>query len=194
MLDQQLIDYVKEQLRLGTSRDYIRNSLLSNGWQEIVINEALNIATGAAAPMPPVPPAPIQSLSQPGAASNNPKSFQLYAGKAPWPVQLVGGLMWLSGIGSFLMGIPLLLFYGLGVLYIALGIFMVKYGSGLFKMQKKAYKGAIILSALSILSSIVGALIPSQNISLLSPEAWSQIAGAVLFIVILRAYREKFVN
>ncbi|HOI60389.1 MAG TPA: hypothetical protein PKU93_03645 [Candidatus Pacearchaeota archaeon] len=41
MVTQQLIDYIKQQLGAGVSRDEIKNILLANNWQEADINEAL---------------------------------------------------------------------------------------------------------------------------------------------------------
>ena len=42
MLNQQLLDYIKQQLQQGTSRDQIKNSLMSNGWQPRDIEEGFN--------------------------------------------------------------------------------------------------------------------------------------------------------
>ena len=40
MINQQLLDYVKQQLQNGVSKEQIKSNLLSNGWQESDINEA----------------------------------------------------------------------------------------------------------------------------------------------------------
>ncbi len=40
MVNQQLLDYIKQQLKQGVSREQIRSSLMANGWQEADINEA----------------------------------------------------------------------------------------------------------------------------------------------------------
>jgi hypothetical protein len=40
MINQQLLDYIKQQLQNGVSKEQIKSNLLSNGWQESDINEA----------------------------------------------------------------------------------------------------------------------------------------------------------
>ncbi len=40
MINQQLLNYIKQQLQRGVDREKIKNSLLANGWQETDINEA----------------------------------------------------------------------------------------------------------------------------------------------------------
>ncbi len=46
MPNQQLLDYIKQQLRQGVSREIINNNLISQGWQQSDINEAFSQATG----------------------------------------------------------------------------------------------------------------------------------------------------
>jgi hypothetical protein len=42
MVNQQLLDYIKQQMQQGVSREQIKNSLTANGWQEQDIEEAFN--------------------------------------------------------------------------------------------------------------------------------------------------------
>lgn len=42
MINQELLDYIKQQLQQGVSREQIKNSLLANGWQEQDIEEGFN--------------------------------------------------------------------------------------------------------------------------------------------------------
>lgn len=41
MLNQQLLDYIKQSLATGVNREEIRSSLLGVGWQEMDIDEAM---------------------------------------------------------------------------------------------------------------------------------------------------------
>lgn len=41
MLNQQLLDYIKQSLATGVNREEIKSSLLSVGWQEADIDEAI---------------------------------------------------------------------------------------------------------------------------------------------------------
>ncbi|MCX7589670.1 MAG: hypothetical protein N2Z85_01875, partial [Patescibacteria group bacterium] len=43
MVNQQLLDYLREQLRSGVNRKDLKDTLLSVGWQEVDINEAFEI-------------------------------------------------------------------------------------------------------------------------------------------------------
>ena len=42
MVNQQLLDYVKQQLQQGVSREQIKSSLMANGWQAQDIDEAFS--------------------------------------------------------------------------------------------------------------------------------------------------------
>lgn len=43
MVNQQLLDYIKQQLQQGVSWERIKSSLMYNSWQENDINEAFSI-------------------------------------------------------------------------------------------------------------------------------------------------------
>lgn len=64
MPNQQLINYVVESRKQGMNDGQIKNNLLSSGWPENDINEALN-------PQAPIPPTPIAPIPQPGAAQTS---------------------------------------------------------------------------------------------------------------------------
>lgn len=42
MTNQQLLDYIKQQLQQGVSREIITNNLISQGWQQPDVNEAFS--------------------------------------------------------------------------------------------------------------------------------------------------------
>jgi hypothetical protein len=43
MVNKKLVNYIKQELELGTSREEIKNSLISNGWTNEEIEEAFNV-------------------------------------------------------------------------------------------------------------------------------------------------------
>ena len=43
MINQQILDYIKQQLQQGVSREQIKSSLMTNGWQENDISSAFNM-------------------------------------------------------------------------------------------------------------------------------------------------------
>ena len=46
MVNQQILDYIKQQLQQGVSREIISSNLISQGWQQQDVNEAFSQATG----------------------------------------------------------------------------------------------------------------------------------------------------
>ncbi len=86
MANQQLVDYVKQQLQLGVSKEAIKGTLAQAGWPEADVNDALAAASPAgAAPAQPVfsaqpssPATPAIAVSaKPAAPSSGPASSAL---------------------------------------------------------------------------------------------------------------------
>jgi len=46
MVNQQILDYIKQQLQQGVSMETISSNLLSQGWQQQDVNEAFSQSTG----------------------------------------------------------------------------------------------------------------------------------------------------
>lgn len=46
MVNQQILDYIKQQTQQGVSREIITNNLISQGWQSSDVNEAFSQSTG----------------------------------------------------------------------------------------------------------------------------------------------------
>ncbi|MBY0294363.1 hypothetical protein K2Q08_03465 [Patescibacteria group bacterium] len=75
MVNQQLLDYIKQQLAAGTAKDAIQQALVGQGWNVSDIAEAFAALVPQPAPVAPVAPqpapatmAPLQtSISQPAA-------------------------------------------------------------------------------------------------------------------------------
>ncbi len=65
MANKQLLDYVNGQLQLGTPRDQIVTSLVSNGWQASDVAETFNFIDATAAPTLAVTPTPSTPTSHP---------------------------------------------------------------------------------------------------------------------------------
>ena len=126
------------------------------------------------------------------ADNSDAKSFKLYTGKAPLLLQIIGGLMWLAGIGMILQGIPMLIFFGFGILPIILGILNIKYAKVIFKMQKKGFKGTLILQGIIIALSMI--LWITTGFTSINQSALSGILYALLVSGVLYLYREKFIN
>ena len=63
MINQELFNYVKQQLEQGENKEKIKSNLLGAGWQETEINEALNIPNSIKSPNFPLPPSSSSSSS-----------------------------------------------------------------------------------------------------------------------------------
>ena len=48
MINQQLLDYIKQQIQQGVSQEQIKNSLIANGWQQQDVEEGFNIIAQSA--------------------------------------------------------------------------------------------------------------------------------------------------
>jgi hypothetical protein len=55
MINQQIIDYIKQQMQQGVSQEQIKNSLMANGWQLQDIEENFNKITSTSNTYPSVP-------------------------------------------------------------------------------------------------------------------------------------------
>ena len=97
-----------------------------------------------------------------------------------------------------LQGLPMLLVFGFGIIPIVVGILMIKYAKGIFKMQQKVYKGVIILHAvlLALFVVLLGIRTYSGDIALDidSIAGVIQIVYGVFVILILKKYKDRFVN
>src|SRR3989344_3799245 len=78
MANQQLRDYISEQLHVGVPKDAIRSALLESGWKETDVTEAMNLETGGAVPQTQPsamaqPKATVSQSAQPAAALPQPQ-------------------------------------------------------------------------------------------------------------------------
>ena len=77
MVNQQLLDSIKQQLLQGVSREQTESSLIANGWQKDAINEAFNMLSNNPAPLPQ-PPASQTVTTLPGATAILGQAWSLY--------------------------------------------------------------------------------------------------------------------
>ena len=106
-------------------------------------------------------------------------------------VQIVAGLMFLGAIGMIIIGIPLLIFFGFGVIPIGLGAFFIWCSLGLFKMKKKSYTATLVAYGIFAVLTLMVYLSPSVVQRRYS--IWN-LAFPILFAGIIYSNREKFVN
>lgn len=76
MTNQQLSDYIRQQLEQGRGEEEIKSELLGVGWQETDINQAFDAFKSVQPPSPPSPPRPSSSTST-GMQQLDPKAVWL---------------------------------------------------------------------------------------------------------------------
>lgn len=109
MVNQQLLDYIKQQSQQGISQEQIKSSLMSSGWQEKDIEEGFAFIQNPVSQSQPVPAAPSPATaSLPGAAVILGQAWGIYRRR----------------IGTFLgiMAIPLLITIALIVVLFSGGL------------------------------------------------------------------------
>lgn len=156
MINQQLLDYIKQQTQQGISPDNIKNALHSNGWTEADIDEAFN---NSVTPITYNGVASIQTnqISKPRGVRVI--SILYFLGSL---LALGFGALALSG-ASFFTQILGTGFFGKffaigGVIFIALGVLGIFMGVGLWRYKNWARWTAIILSVAGIIMSIASIL------------------------------------
>jgi len=78
MVNQQLLDYIKQQLQRGVSKEQIKSSLIANGWQAQDVDEAFAFIQNPANHSQSVPP-PTQTIpSLPGATAIFSQAWVIY--------------------------------------------------------------------------------------------------------------------
>jgi len=129
MVNQQLLDYIKQQLQQGVSREIITNNLISQGWQQSDVNDAFSQATG-------------QNISMQGSANFD-------TGDASKNGKATTGLV-MGIIGLIAWFIPII---GAPITIIGL-IFGIK---GLKSLKRGVAITGIVLCSIGLLATIVNA-------------------------------------
>lgn len=149
MINNQLLDYIKQQKLNGVSNDDIKSRLQIEGWQPQVLDEAFRLTEND----------PNQTLAIPAPESTpNPQPTKL---KAPIFVIIIAWLMLIGGIFSLLGFLPFVLLGGFGKVGILffIGILNLVRGVGLiivsFGIRSLKRWSLNIFSIITILALIV---------------------------------------
>jgi len=168
MVDQRLVDYIRENLQRGYPVDGLVQILLNQGWSTNEINEAIDVIQGVQSP--PIPPGPAPpEMASPSAPERQPSSKP----KRPLGVTIICVLGWFGIVGSLITGVNYLalvmpamnlLGFGvflssligiLGIVYIALAIVNLVAYYLLFKMKRTGWIIVIITGIISIAGILI---------------------------------------
>lgn len=113
MVNQQLFDYIKQQLQQGISKEQIKSSLITNGWQAQDIDEAFSFILNPVSQPSPVPP-PAQVISSlPGTTAIFGQAWTIYK-------QRLGTFLGVMAIPMLIMVVLLAVIAGGGLLGVSL--------------------------------------------------------------------------
>ncbi len=113
MANQQLLDYIKQQLQQGVSREQIKSSLMANGWQAQDIDEVFSFVSNPNSQSQPVPPSAQTIFSLPGATAIFGQAWTIYK-------QRLGTFLGVMVIPMLVMIVVLAIFAGGGFLSVSL--------------------------------------------------------------------------
>lgn len=177
MINQQLIDYIKQQTQQGVSPDNMRIALRSNGWTDTDINEAL---ANLSAPLSNVSFIPINQVSTPKGVKIISVLYFLGSILALGfgALAIFGASFFTQVLGTGFFG----KFFAVGgIIFIALGILGISVGIGLWRYKNWARLLAILLSVIGIVLALLAILkgnVSSNIFSLLV----SAVIGGYLFL------------
>ncbi|TSC54267.1 MAG: hypothetical protein LiPW31_190 [Microgenomates group bacterium LiPW_31] len=187
MINQQLIDYIEQQLQQGVSKKDVKDVLVLRGWKEQDIDEAFYLASKQSSSE--ASPTPTRTASSP---------VQETKVKAPILVTIIAWLILLGGIGSLLVTTPLLLIgglgksgvlFGLGGLTLVRGVGLVVVSFGLRQMRRWALYAFTALTILAVIVSIYSfATSPKQELT-----EFIDVAIQTLVLVYFWAISKKFI-
>jgi len=147
MINQQLLDYIKQQLQQGVSKEEIKNSLLANDWQEKDIEEAFYLVFNPSNQAQPQP-SPQQTVSSlPGATAIFGQAWSIYK-------QRFGTFLGVMIIPTLIMIALLAILAGGG--FLSFGLLSSKFAAG----------GIGLLTLLAILFFVIAFI----------SQAWGQTA------------------
>jgi len=159
MADQRVVNYIKEQLSRGFAAEQIRQGLLSQGWQEAIVGEAMRIVAGSGGMNPGNAASTSQSpVSKEGVPGLVKFLAILYFISAAGPA--FGGFQMVTGGGIFAVFLGALgpsigtIIIIAGILMFLLAILYIFVGIGMWKGQKWSRIVAIIFSVIGFLGGI----------------------------------------
>ncbi|MEP7162418.1 MAG: hypothetical protein ABI747_01495 [Candidatus Moraniibacteriota bacterium] len=109
--------------------------------------------------------------------------------ETPLLLKIVSGLMWIEGIFVIVLGIPLVLLLGLGILFINLGISITKYARGVYKLERNVYKKALIVQVAFAIFYLLDLAFGKFSIN---DGVYSFIP--LLALLVIYSYRNLFTN
>lgn len=214
MIDEKLVNYIKESLKGGQSEESIKKLLIEQGWSEEDLSEAFNTIKRNEQPNVNITELPKtknvsalpedNKLDERKTIQNQPKRpigvlIISILGFISGFVSVLGGILLLVfgselSLSEFWLGVNQLFFHSINILLILLGILFIFLGAVeifgsflLFKMRRIGWLIVMILGILFIILSVLN--IPLYNIL----SALPGISFQILIILYLLIKRKLFV-
>lgn len=118
MINQQLLDYIKQQSQQGASQEKIKSMLIANGWLESDINEAFGSVAGTSSHQPQMPMPQQATASLPSATALLGQAWTIYK-------QRIGTLLGIVIIPMLILGsfIAIVISGSVAMLYSSTSVF-----------------------------------------------------------------------
>lgn len=121
MINQQLSDYIRQQLQQGKSREQIKSELLGAGWQEADINQVFSASNPIPSPGAPLPPK-SSPFTLTGMQQLDPKAVWLFFLRSIFGFMFIAFWIWFGFIVPLTESLAETLGIGLVVFLVVLAI------------------------------------------------------------------------
>jgi hypothetical protein len=199
MINQQLLDFIKQKLSSGITRDQITQLLKTNGWNDADINEAFTQITNPGAtnqvpmPTPALSVSPIPSSSSTPPITQNIKNSKHSLKNPSWTMALVTALVASIISSLFILINPQtknaatseILSYGTIVIFVSLliGGVVLNFITRILKISGSSVPKALTFSAIQTLIAFILALL-----MILIPSIIVPIIGLFIFFLFFCLY------
>lgn len=196
MINNQLLEYIKQQKQQGVSDKDTKAALTVQGWQPQDFDEVFYLASNQTATTTSIPVSPPSNSNVPPASA--PPSAPQVKPKAPIFVIIIAWLMLIGGVFSLLGVLPFLLIGGLGkswvifllgALNLVRGVGLVVVSFGIRHMRRWALYTFTVLTILAVGVSIYDFITsPKQEFT-----QFADVAIQALVLVYFWAISKRFV-
>ena len=158
MLNEKLLNYIKQRFSQGAKQEEIKKALVAGGWPEAQVNEALSFTAGQSQLEPGIAPAKLEppANSMPGGLAIFSETLELYKKR----FKTLVGIVAVPLIAQFLIGL------------ISVIIFLVGAWPGLAKEPEKNLDG--ILTLITSWPVLLALIVIIMAVIIL--QLWSQVA------------------
>lgn len=110
----------------------------------------------------------------------------------PGVIKALSWIMVVAGVLLIIVGLPILLLLGLGIVYIIVGVLVIRYGRAVLKLQSATFKHALIVLGASTALILLAWWI--NDFKLIDEFEIGTMVASAVSIGLLFAHKNKFTN